>query len=126
MHSVLYVLGEKLYNLCNLYAARVPQGYQLKTGHCLTGQCLKWTGNQPTAGLLVFFVYSYSHLAYPVSRLWRRTFSSAVRRCRVLVVIIVARSFSALSVRRTAARVERVALSGKRTLEELRQGAQLG
>jgi hypothetical protein len=26
MHSVLNVLGEKLYNLCNLYEARVPQG----------------------------------------------------------------------------------------------------
>ena len=23
--------------------------YQLKTGHCLTGQYLEWTGNQPTA-----------------------------------------------------------------------------
>jgi hypothetical protein len=23
--------------------------YQLKTGHCLTGQCLKWTKNRPTA-----------------------------------------------------------------------------
>jgi hypothetical protein len=36
MHSVLYVLGEKLYNLCNLYAARVPQGVveQLRRACC--------------------------------------------------------------------------------------------
>jgi hypothetical protein len=33
---------------------------------------------------------------------------------------------TALSVRRTAARVERVVLSGERALGELRQGAQLG
>jgi len=29
MQFLLYVFGEKLYNLCILYAARVPQGFTL-------------------------------------------------------------------------------------------------
>jgi len=40
--------------------------YQIKTGHCLSGQYLNWTKNRPTLRCWWCFVFclSYSHLAY--------------------------------------------------------------